>query len=582
MFPDTDLLSLTFGLYVRKSTESDERQVQSIEDQVEVMRDVAKQCGGLHIRKVYFEAHSAKDPYTRTDFYRMLDDLDRGYINAILCWHVDRLSRNPVDSGFVQLMLQREIIKLVKTPYRQYFPEDNAIIFAVDSAGANQQIIDHSRNVKRGLHKKADRGIWPQGGRAGYRSVEIMVENKVRHRIDVDPRRFPLLRRAWELMLTGSYTGVQVMEALNSWGYRSPKSRSGKTGGKPMGRATMYEIFKNPFFYGCFWYKGQFYRGSHKPMVSKAEFERVQEILGRENGIKPQKHEFPFTGLIRCSVCQCFATAEEHHKHYPTTGNSRTYRYYHCGNRRNCRQSVTEPYIENKIESWLESLTINREFAEWIENSLKRDLDERPTVSATLKVQREEQLKAEQKRLDALFEMRQNGEISSSEFVERKARCQSKIADLEEGLASLAKHRELFTDAVSNGLQYLTTAYQRFSQGSVREKRQVATLLAEEYTLTRGKLEIKPDPLLDALRAIEPPSEGYQQVQKPDSVPTSLTLSATTDYILTLVTEQGKTFPKLGDGLDQGSPSLSNTVGQPKRNLPRGFQNPKWRKRWKS
>lgn len=540
----TDYSGLIFGLYARKSTESDERQVESIEDQIEVNEEVAAPLR-LNIRKVYSEAHSAKDPYTRSDFYVMLEDLKKGYINAILCWHVDRLSRNSVDSGVIQHMLLREEIRLIKTPYREYRPEDNAMIFAVESAGSTQQVIDLSRNVKRGLHKKADRGIWPQGAPAGYRSVEIMVDNRVRHRITVDPKRFALLRRAWELMLTGSYTGVQVKDALNSWGYLSPRSRSGKWGGKPMSRATMYAMFKNPFYHGCFWYKDKFYRGTHRPVVSKAEFDRVQQILGRENGIQPQKHEFPFTGLIRCGICKCFATAEEHHKHYPTTGNSRTYRYYHCGNRQNCRRSVTEEFVYGKIEGWLERMTIHPAAAEWIETTLTRDLEERPTTGAVLLEKRQERLKALQKQLDVLFEMRQNGEITPGEFVERKTKCQTQIADIQASLESVEGQRQRFEETVRNGLNYLSTAYQRFTQGSLREKRQVATLLAQEYTLTLGELQLKPDPLLDALRSIEPPWEDDHKVQPAISASASPALSAVTDYILTLVTEEGKVFPML-------------------------------------
>ncbi|MDP3993010.1 MAG: hypothetical protein Q8Q05_02260, partial [bacterium] len=148
-----------------------------------------------------------------------------------------------------------------------------------------------------------------------------------------------------------------------------------------------------------------------------------------------------------------------------------------------------------------------------------------PTIGATILQQRQENLAVAQKRLDTLFDMRQNGEISSSEFVERKNRCQSEITMMQVAIREMEKLREQILGSIHNGIDYLTTAYQRFTQGSNREKRQVATLLADEYALTLGKFEMQPHPLLDLLRSIELPSGDRQQVHLPVSGDLSLVLS---------------------------------------------------------
>lgn len=511
MLPTFDYSDLRFGLYARKSTEGDERQAESIDDQTNVLRKLAEQ-NSLVIRKIYSEACSAKEPYTRDHYYRMIDDLKKGVINAILCWHVDRLSRNPIDSGQISWLLQRGEIKLVKTPYREYRPEDNVMIFQVDSSGANQQIIDLSRNVKRGLHEKAGRGLWPQGRKPGYKSVEIIINGRTRHRIEVDPKRFALLRRAWELMLTGSYTGVQVMRALNSWGYRSRPTKAGRPGG-PMSRAKMYDIFKDPFYYGCFSYVRTMYQGSHRPMVTKAEFDEVRRIIEREHGVQPQKHEFPFTGLIRCGICKNFATAEQHIKFVKSAGVSRAYVYYHCGNAKGCRMSVTQQAIESHLTRWLQKFKINSDVKRYAEAVLARDLEQLPTIGLAILKRQKEAHEVAQKRLDALFEMRQNGEITAEEFVARKSKSASELTQLESAIESTKGLRDQIAISINNGLEYLFTAYDRFTKGGWREKRQVATLLAEEYTLTYGQLTMKPNRLLDLLRVIEPPMEDQQQVR---------------------------------------------------------------------
>jgi site-specific DNA recombinase len=85
--------NLKFGLYARKSSESEDRQVQSIEDQLNIMTEQAKR-DGLDVRIVLSESRSAKMPNNRPEFRRLLELLKSGEINAILCWQINRLSRN--------------------------------------------------------------------------------------------------------------------------------------------------------------------------------------------------------------------------------------------------------------------------------------------------------------------------------------------------------------------------------------------------------------------------------------------------------------------------------------------------------
>ena len=57
-------------------------------------------------------------------------------------------------------------------------------------------------------------------------------------------------------------------------------------------------------------------------MVTEAEYDRVQTLLGRKGNPRPRTHGvFPFTGLIRCGECNGMVTAEE--KHQLMCGNCR-------------------------------------------------------------------------------------------------------------------------------------------------------------------------------------------------------------------------------------------------------------------
>lgn len=193
-----------YFLYARKSSDSEDRQVQSIESQVTKLKQLAQEQH-LKIIKTFTEAKSAKKPGNRVVFEEMMDALENGEADGILCWQVNRLSRNPVDSGRVSWLLQQNVIKSIQTYDREYLPGDNVIIFSVEAASSNQYILDLSKNVKRGLETKLNKGWLPNLAPAGY------LNDKVENIITKDAERFSLISKMWELMLTGAYTPPQIL-----------------------------------------------------------------------------------------------------------------------------------------------------------------------------------------------------------------------------------------------------------------------------------------------------------------------------------------------------------------------------------
>src|SRR6266536_3128563 len=83
-----------FFIYARKSTESDDRQVRSIGDQLSELRELARKENLLVIDELT-ESQSAKIP-GRPVFNEMLARVERGEATGILAWHPDRLARNSI------------------------------------------------------------------------------------------------------------------------------------------------------------------------------------------------------------------------------------------------------------------------------------------------------------------------------------------------------------------------------------------------------------------------------------------------------------------------------------------------------
>ena len=347
---------LKYFLYARKSSESEDRQVQSIDDQINRLKQYAKDLG-LDIKKVYTESKSAKKPNNRPVFDEMIQGIEHGEAEGILCWQINRLSRNPIDSGKLAWLLQRDILKSIRTTDREYLPEDNVLIFSVETGVANQFILDLSKNTKRGMQSKLEKG-WQTGiAPLGYLNDK---ENKT---IISDPERFNLVRKMWDLMLTGNYTPPKIMEiANNEWGFRTRKFK--RIGGNPLSKSGIYKIFTSLFYARIIQNKrtGVQYEGAHEGMVTMEEFDRVQVLLGKEGRPRPQRHQFAFTGAMRCGECGCFYTAEIKKK-VLKSGGIREYTYYHCTRKTikkqcNQRENITLEDLEVSIEQEIEKYTI--------------------------------------------------------------------------------------------------------------------------------------------------------------------------------------------------------------------------------
>ncbi len=160
---------IRYFLYARKSSDSEDRQVQSIESQVTKLRELARDQG-LQIVKTYTEVKSAKKPGNRPVFEEVMSRIENGEADGLLCWQINRLSRNPIDSGRVSWLLQQNVLKSIQTYDRQYLPGDNVIIFSVEAASSNQYILDLSKNVKRGLETKLNHGWLPNLSNPRYTS----------------------------------------------------------------------------------------------------------------------------------------------------------------------------------------------------------------------------------------------------------------------------------------------------------------------------------------------------------------------------------------------------------------------------
>ncbi len=86
-----------YFIYTRKSTDTEDRQVRSLADQLSELRELARK-EQIEVMDTFIEKQTAKIP-GRPVFAEMLERIEAGEASGILAWHPDRLARNSVDGG---------------------------------------------------------------------------------------------------------------------------------------------------------------------------------------------------------------------------------------------------------------------------------------------------------------------------------------------------------------------------------------------------------------------------------------------------------------------------------------------------
>jgi DNA invertase Pin-like site-specific DNA recombinase len=322
-------IPLRYCLYARKSTESEEKQVLSIDSQIREMEEIAKRKG-LNIVCIKRESYSAKSSGKRVVFKEIIDEVDKEIYNGILTWAPDRLSRNAGDLGsLVDLMDVGKLIDI--QTYGQTFsnsPNEKFLLMILCSQ-AKLENDNKGVNVKRGLRARCDQGLWPFRPPTGYLKSDHKDEGCV---CVIDELRSPVIKQMFEKIANDRWSGRKLHDWLRN------EIHFTHTSGKSLSLGNVYRVLQNHFYYGKFEYpvhSGNWFDGVHEPIISKELFDAVQEQMNRQSLVKrSDPKEFAFTKLMTCGLCGSGVTADEKFKELKGGGVNR-HVYYRCSRSRN-------------------------------------------------------------------------------------------------------------------------------------------------------------------------------------------------------------------------------------------------------
>ena len=414
-----------FFLYARKSTDVEDKQVLSIEAQLDELRDYAKR-EAIEISAEYVEKQSAKIP-GRPIFNKMLDDIEK-LGGSILAWHPDRLARNSIDGGKIIYLLDTGKLASLKFPTFWCDSTSQGKFMLNMAFGQSKYYVDSlSENTKRGMRQKVRRGEYPGLTPVGY------INDSRTKTIAVDTKSAPVIRKAFEMYAEGNQT-------LDTIGMFLAQNNLFAKNGKRIHRTRATFILSNPFYYGHFRFNKEIYEGKHEPIVEKKLWDKVQEVMKERGRPRHKLKNEPqaYCGLLSCGNCGMMITGEYKVK-TQLNGTQHFYTYYHCSKKRRdmkCPEPcIRQEVLDGQISSLLQKVSLPQDWADYLNQRLEKDKVESAQSVSALVSENKKRIQDIVMKLQRLLDGYLDQDIDKEVYRSKKSKLLSEKKSLEEEIS---------------------------------------------------------------------------------------------------------------------------------------------------
>ena len=284
------------ALYVRVSTTSQLEEGYSIEEQKAKLESYCD-IKDWHIYKVYTDGGFSGSTTERPALEQLIKDAQSKLFDTVLVYKLDRLSRSQKDTLYLieDIFLKNniEFVSLLEN-FDTSTPFGRAVIglLSVFAQLEREQIKERMQLGKLGRAKAGKSMMWAKTS-YGY--------NYDKETGSMTINEYEAL--AVKEIFTSYLAGMSITKLRDKINEEYPKQPS-------WSYRTIRGILANPVYCGLNQYKGQTFQGTHKPIISLADFEQTQrELAKRQQTAKELSNPRPFqakymlSGLAQCGYC---------------------------------------------------------------------------------------------------------------------------------------------------------------------------------------------------------------------------------------------------------------------------------------
>lgn len=314
-----DMLGKTAYVYLRKSRMEEGLETEEVLRKHHKALDECAQRHGLVIVEYFSEVVSGESLYARPQMLRLLEAVEAGNCDAVLCMDLDRLSRGRMKDQGIILDAFRDSGTLIVTPDKVYNLsdeiDDELAEFKTFMSRREYKIIN--KRLRRGLQRSIQEGCYVANAPYGYRNVYV----DRRPTLEIFEPEAKLVRVMFQLYADG-YGCTTIASQINAMGGRPHRSAA-------FSRNSILKILQNPTYIGkIVWDQKSHIKknvkgnpkhitiynpkekwtiadGLHPAIIEKELFDKVQEIM--EGRYRPAYHDgtikSPLAGLVKCVKC---------------------------------------------------------------------------------------------------------------------------------------------------------------------------------------------------------------------------------------------------------------------------------------
>lgn len=468
--------------YIRVSSQKQGEGV-SLEAQKDAITEFASR-ENLTITKWFEEKETAAKTGRRV-FNDMIRELKRGRAAGLIIHRIDRSARNFLDWGRIGELSDKGIDVYFATESLDFRSRGGRLVADIQMAVAADYCRNLSIEARKGINGRLKQGYYPFYAPLGYQN---QGGGKLK---TLDPLRAPQIRQLFDLYLTGDHSIRSLHAEMVNRGLTT-------RGGKPVSRRTIENILQNRFYCGLTQNgrTGEVFQGKHEPLISVADFERIEAIKAGRYTKKKTKHEHLLRKLFHCAECGTLLTPERQKGHI----------YYRCHTSDCVRQTAREELLEAAVYQGLGQLQFTAEDIE-----IMRAKYETWDMPARLEEERQNlelRLADAKDRLDRLTDFLLDGTLDREAYAMRREKLQIEIAGLTEDLGNVAE-RDVSAEDIEEFFELMKSLAALYALAKPPLKRGIVENCFSNRTWNGKCVELKPsDRLVQARAELLAPSGG--------------------------------------------------------------------------
>ncbi len=434
-------------LYIRVSSDEQKNEGFSTDNQIRQCREFAE-TRGYHIKTIFDDSGKSGRTADRPELVNLFKAIEEEPVEAIIIYKIDRFARNVNDFSRMYNVLKEKGIKLISIMEGDLM-EGNSLIPNIFASVAQWESEVNGQRTRDALSQKFYEGWQPTPPPVGYKSVGGDRERKT---CVPDPSVAPIIKELFELYSTGNYSLIYLQDWLED---KNLISKNGSV----LGRSTLNNILRNPFYYGLIRWHGESKIGKHEPIIAKELFDICQYVAAKHRSflVRQRVHNFLLRGFMYCAYCGQRYTAEWHKDKVKLKVRGGIIGYYHCQKRDRvvCPATYVEKdELEKLVHDMFKEVEFSGDFIDLVVEKCKEHIAlSRKTSASRIQALVNQKSALEMKR-NRLEDNLLDGTIDRDVFKRKHKEIQERIENLNDQMTKVEKSGSMDIDLIEEVLSF--------------------------------------------------------------------------------------------------------------------------------